>query len=110
MTGLRRHRLEENQDVFREVNERIGASAEAQGSDVHTYEFVCECARIECLERFELSLGEYRRVRGHPERFLVVAGHERPDMEEVVEQIDGIVVVEPRPAAAGEGPAAVAAG
>ena len=107
MSELRRHRLEENQSLFRELNERIGASADAQGTDVHAYEFVCECASIECFERFELALGDYHRVRDTSERFLVVAGHERPEVEEVVERLHGVAVVEPR--AVGEGEATAAA-
>ncbi|MGH3023238.1 MAG: hypothetical protein ACRDNI_06240 [Gaiellaceae bacterium] len=98
MSELRRHRLEENQSLFREVNERIGATADTQGTDVHVYEFVCECASIDCFERFELSLGEYHRVRERAECFLVVTGHERPEAEEIVERLDKIAAVEPRPA------------
>lgn len=110
MTELRRHRLAENQTLFREVNERIGASARAQGGDAHAYEFVCECASIECFERFELSLGDYQRVRGGAGRYVVVTGHERPDLEHVVEWVEGVAVVEPRPTADEGGASAVAAG
>lgn len=110
MTELRRRRLEENQTLFRELNERIGATAEAQGGGVHAYEFVCECADIDCFARFELPLEDYRRVREAGERFLVVPGHERPEVEEVVERVDGIAVAQPRAAGEYEDASAVAAG
>ncbi|MGH3016558.1 MAG: hypothetical protein ACRDNN_16560, partial [Gaiellaceae bacterium] len=77
MTEVRRRRLAENQALFREINERIGASAEAQGADSHAYEFVCECSSLECFERFELTLHEYGRVRERARRFVVLSGHEQ---------------------------------
>jgi hypothetical protein len=96
MTEVRRRRLAENQALFREINERIGASAEAQGTDPHAYEFVCECSSLECFERFELTLHEYGRVREREQRFIVLSGHEQPDIEDVVERRGDVVIVEKR--------------
>jgi len=100
MTELRRRRLAENQVLFREINERIEASAETQGSDHHAYEFVCECSTLECFERFELTLAEYGRVRDRPQRFIVLSGHEQPEVEDVVERRGVVAIVEKRGAAA----------
>ena len=47
----------------------------------------------------ELTSTEYERIRGHPRRFIVLPGHELPEIEEVVETADGYVVVEKRGAA-----------
>lgn len=99
MTELRKRRLAENQALFREINERIEANAETQGSDQHAYEFVCECSSRECFERFELTLAEYGRVRDRPQRFIVLSGHEQPDIEDVVERHGAVVIVEKRSAA-----------
>ena len=100
MTELRKRRLAENQALFREINERIEANAETQGSDPYAYEFVCECSSLECFERFDLTLAEYGRVRDRPQRFIVLSGHEQPEVEEVVERRSAVVIVEKRAAAA----------
>ena len=99
MTELRKRRLAENQALFREINERIEASAETQGSDQHSYEFVCECSSLECFERFELTLAEYGRVRDRPQRFIVLSGHVEREVEDVVERHGAVVIVEKRGAA-----------
>ena len=96
MPEVRRQRLAENQALFREVNERIGARAEAQGSDAHAYEFVCECSSLECFERLELTLGEYGRVREVTRRSVVLSGHERLEIEDVVERLGRAAIVEKR--------------
>jgi hypothetical protein len=100
VTEVRRQRLAENQSLFREVNERIGATAQAQGSDAHAYEFVCECSSLECFERLDLTLGEYRRVRERAQRFVVLSGHERLEIEDVVEHVGRAAIVEKRGEAA----------
>ena len=70
----RQERLGHNEALFREVNERL------------TDEL--------CTERITVAAPEYARVRSDPRRFLLVAGHERADVERVVARRDGYVVVE----------------
>ena len=57
-------------------------------------DFVCECADGACTQRITVPLGTYERVRSDARRFLVVPGHERTELERVVEQGDGFLVVE----------------
>jgi hypothetical protein len=57
-------------------------------------EFVCECTDLACGEQIEIRLAEYEAVRAHPSRFLVLPGHERPDIERVVGEGDGYFVVD----------------
>jgi hypothetical protein len=45
-------------------------------------------------ERIGIRLAEYEAVRAHPSRFLVLPGHERPDIERVVGEGDGYFIVE----------------
>ncbi len=71
-----------NEALFRDVNERIAESAEL--FDVERTEFVCECADPNCTERVSASLEEYESVRAKPTTFLLVPGHEAPDIERVV--------------------------
>jgi hypothetical protein len=64
-------------------------------SNGNTYsEFVCECSDSTCVEQLLLTRTEYADVRGHPTRFFVVAGHEREELERVVEQNDRFLVVQ----------------
>jgi hypothetical protein len=83
-------RAAENENVFRRVNERL----EELGSVHGTISFSCECADLECRERIALAADAYEHVRAAPNRFVVVVGHERPDVEHVVERRDGYAVVE----------------
>jgi len=56
--------------------------------------FVCECAKVECGEFVSCSLGDYTRIRSWGSRFLVVVGHEDPDLERVVERHETWLLVD----------------
>src|ERR1043165_2907917 len=66
-------RAARNEALFREVNERLENLA-------HTFEqvagpgtsFACECADLDCLKQVAMSVGEYERVRSHPNQFVVL--------------------------------------
>jgi hypothetical protein len=47
-----------------------------------------------CRELLRLSVADYERIRSHPSRFLVAAGHDHSEHELVVAACDGYVVVE----------------
>lgn len=93
-------RVAANESAFREVNEAIerGLWPGEEGSLVA---FRCECASLDCAQLLELTLEEYERVRAESRRFLLVRGHELPDVETVVQIHERYVVVEKR-AVAGE--------
>ena len=82
--------------LFRDVNERIRSLGEEllglAGDD--EIEIVCECVRSNCATRIALPADAYARVRERPCCFLVVPGHERLDVERVVEQHGSHLVVE----------------
>jgi hypothetical protein len=86
-----------NEALFREVNERIaqlGESAQAWSPD-GTIEFMCECGRDGgCGERVRVPLDAYERVRQQDDRFVVVPGHETPDLEHTVDSGEGYLVVD----------------
>lgn len=92
-------RLGANEAVFREINEGI-ERGQWPGEEDSPVSFRCECARLGCNELIELSLREYERVRANPRRFIVLPGHERLDVEKVVERNPGYFVVEKIEAAA----------
>ena len=98
--NAQKRRLAENESVFRAVNEQVGEVAQRFGDDGHVYEFFCECSEWECQARLELTAAEYEGVRTHSARFLVVPGHDMPEIEHVVERHGRFDVVEKRDDAA----------
>ena len=73
--------LAANEDLFRQINERIEDIAAEHGADSHAYEFLCECSDTGCAERVRLTLDEYRHVREDGTRFIVVKGHVVKEIE-----------------------------
>jgi inactivated superfamily I helicase len=90
----REERTAKNESLFREVNERIGEAAQRTVAITTDADFVCECASLECTERITIGLDEYEWVRSEPKRFMLVAGHEQTDVEQIVTRRNGYVVVE----------------
>lgn len=86
-------RLGANEAVFRQINEGI-ERGQWPGEEESPVSFRCECARLGCNDLIELSIREYESVRSNPRRFIVLPGHERLDVEIVVERRDGYFVVE----------------
>jgi len=100
----RARRVGLNESVFRGVNEELEALALRFGQQAEPLDLVCECAGPECDQRIRVSHGEYEHVRSDPVLFMVVPGHELPDVEDVVRRADGYDVIRKRPGT----PAAVA--
>jgi hypothetical protein len=93
LDDLRRMRAAKNQSLFRQVNERVEDIAQSFDLDMQHLDFICECAHTDCVERLELSVGEYEAVRSAPTHFAVAGGHEIADVETVVERTSRYVVV-----------------
>lgn len=94
MDDARKTRLAQNEDFFREVNEKINTQAEAHGLDSHVYSFFCECSDAGCVERVELTLSEYEHVRAKPTRFVVKKNHVVREIEHVVRTVPDHMVIE----------------
>jgi hypothetical protein len=84
-------RLARRQTLFREVNERI---EELLSDEETSIQILCECSDTDCLTTLELSKEDYDRVRSVPTWFAIERGHEIPEIEHVVGEFDGYVVVE----------------
>jgi hypothetical protein len=86
--GEREDRIARNEALFRSVNERVRELAASVGSTTvpETVPFVCECGSADCAATVQLTVGEYEHVRADPTQFVVVPGHEIPEVEDVVEQ------------------------
>jgi hypothetical protein len=82
-----------HQSLFREVNERIEELAEAFELRDQV-PILCECGAADCNEQIVLTRSEYDALRRIPTHFAVLAGHDIPAVERVVEQNGRYVVVE----------------
>ncbi len=89
----RKTRIEENEKLFREVNERVEQlqSGFQTGSEP---QWVCECGDETCFEKLTVPLGEYHEVRAHDNWFLIKPGHVKPEAEHRVSERAGYSVVE----------------
>jgi hypothetical protein len=93
---VQRRRAAHNQSLFREVNERIEELAGPSASG----RFVCECVDESCTEPLVLRVDEYEQARSDPNNFLVLPGHERPEVERTISANDRYLVVANRGAGA----------
>ena len=82
-----------NESLAREVNEAIERGQWPGERDARA-SFRCECTRLDCNLLIEVTPRHYEQVRANPRRFIVAPGHERLDVEAVVETTPGYLVVE----------------
>jgi hypothetical protein len=93
----RARRIGQNEALFREINERIEDMNAAFGAITETMNVVCECGDSSCTLQIEIALPLYERVRTEPTHFIVVPGHEIPDVEEIVEEHAAFFVIRKLP-------------
>ncbi|MGH3043878.1 MAG: hypothetical protein ACRDM2_04045 [Gaiellaceae bacterium] len=89
---LSTQRLVRNQVIFREVNERLRGLADGV-PDGHT-DYLCECSDVSCTVKIELRFSEYEAVRARPRTFFIVPGHERLEVDRVVDGNERYTIVE----------------
>lgn len=94
----RAERIVRNEILFREVNEQVDA-LHAAISPTGTFPIVCECGSGTCSEAIMIEATDYQAVRAHPERFVVVSGHQIKDVEDVLEEHGTFAVVAKKPGA-----------
>jgi len=86
-----------NESAARTSNERLSRMAISHRfAPYQRVPFACECVDATCHEIVMLNLEQYERVRTHPRRFLLVAGHEDDETthEQIVEAENGYAIVE----------------
>ncbi len=96
----RERRLAENEVRFRALNERLRDRADAWESREGALNLVCECGDEDCTTAIELTAREYEAVRAVETQFVLVRGHERPEIEDIVGVAEKCVVVRKRGEAA----------
>ena len=93
-------RAARNQALFRSVNEKMLEINEVLGEASRTFTIACECADTTCVQILDLSPEQYSAVRADPRHFAVLPGHIYPEVEKLIEEFDGYVVVEKKRLAA----------
>jgi hypothetical protein len=87
-----------NSALFRQVNARILEVSGGWGSASEPIGFLCECGDEDCTAVVTITVEEFRSVAGVPNRLLVLRGHDAPEVDAVVERVNGYLIVD-RPAA-----------
>jgi hypothetical protein len=96
----RERQVAENEVRFRALNERLQEQAGTwQGTETQL-SLVCECGDEDCTVGIELSVAEYEAVRAVETQFVVIPGHERSEVEDVVCATESWLVVRKRGEAA----------
>ena len=91
----RDERIAKNEAVFRAANREIEqAEKEAGGGPEKVLEVLCECGREGCSGLISLTVAEYDGVHSQADRFVVLPGHETPEIESVVERRAEYIVVD----------------
>ena len=79
--------------LFREVNQRIyDISVEERKGGSGPVALVCECGEHGCTELVEITTAEYEKLRSTRNHFLVLSGHESPDLAEVAARSNGYLI------------------
>lgn len=88
----------ETQNLYREVNERV-AEVYTQFAGGHIadspelIELFCECGQQSpCDGKISVTAAVYERVRADATTFILLPGHGKAEVENVIEQGDGFLV------------------
>lgn len=82
--GPRHDRMRENEELFRTANERLRMQVQDAVAPGRPVPFLCECMDDLCMERIDMTLGDYLQVRASDDTFAVAPGHAAPGGEVVV--------------------------
>jgi ANTAR domain len=87
-SAARADRIVQTELFFRAINEEI-----ARSDDHAPTMFLCECGNPACAERLELTSAALRDLHAEDGLFVVLSGHEIPDVESVVDRANGYLIV-----------------
>jgi hypothetical protein len=89
----RDERIANNEAMFRAANRELAQADKEAGGD-GALEVLCECGQEGCSSLISLTVAEYDGVHSQEDRFVVVPGHENPQIESVVERRATYLVVD----------------
>ena len=91
----RANRIAANEASFREINATLHEGlSKAELEAEEPVAFVCECGVASCHALVRIPLDRYEAARAHRDRFVIVPGHEAPDVERIVERDEVWAIVE----------------
>jgi hypothetical protein len=91
----REERIAKNETVLRATNREMQRSDQAEGATLgQPIEVLCECGRQGCTGVITMTFMDYDDVHAQADRFVVLRGHENTDIENVVEERAGYLVVD----------------
>jgi len=93
MASQRKERIARNESAFRALNESLEASVHRGRPAEDFAGFVCECGDTDCDATVRLDLPTYESIRQDAQLFVILPGHDVPDVEDVVDGSGGYVVV-----------------
>jgi hypothetical protein len=93
-------RAAQNQLLFRAVNDRIRELGERILDSVSELDFACECADTDCIKTIPLPVKEFAAIEEVENQFIVLKGHEVPEVEDTIAERDGFLIVSKRGAGA----------
>lgn len=82
MSERNKEKLLENEKIFRALNESM-RRAWSKWPDCPV-PFMCECSDVNCIHMVELDPSFVSAVEENPNQYLVLAGHEQPEVDRVV--------------------------
>jgi hypothetical protein len=77
-------RREQNQMRFRRANEGFHDAVQDHVRESQRVPFLCECADDDCFGTVNVLPSEWEAVAAKPNHFLMEAGHQQSEGEEVV--------------------------
>lgn len=89
----RERRIGVNEAVFREANERIQELNQTFASLTDRLVLVCECGDGACAEQITMATAAYEELRSDATQFVIVPGHEVPDVEELIATYEEYAIV-----------------
>jgi hypothetical protein len=83
----RRERMLENQERFRQANERLrGLVLDAGSTDHRHVPFFCECADESCRGKLNATIEEFEEAHLTSAHYFILPGHLMIEGEEAIEQ------------------------
>lgn len=92
--SFREERVAQNEVAARAVNESIEeADTRPASTFIHA---LCECGLEDCERVLAITRPVYERVRSDPRQFVILPAHLISEVEDVVEESDGFLIVAKR--------------
>lgn len=88
----RQRRIARHEAFHRIANEHAWQATEGLG--LHDVRVFCECGHRECERMLLIPRSDFAHIHTRGDVFLVTPGHEIPDLEHVIDQGDGYLIVE----------------